>query len=456
MGKSVSELPPPEVSLPLKTSHPDNAGLLDYFRNTWELYEWLFTSISEDSTYFIAPDPLRHPLIFYYGHTAVFYINKLVMAGLMTESQRINPRFEVLFAKGVDPDSPDNLEKGIAWPSVDEVREYRKTAFNLLRDFILGADLPAQFDDSSPYWGFMMGLEHDRIHFETSSVLIRQYDAGLLSRPQGWIYAPTEAAIPQREWVALPGGVARLGKPESFPTFGWDNEYGHLEVAVPPFKVSNLLITNAEFLEFVEAGGYQKRAFWTEESWAWLQENEIQEPKFWRKSTDGWEYRAMFDWLPLPATWPAEVNFHEADAYIRWRNDGSRFMSEAEFHLMIQGAVGTEKGNDVVWEQNLHNLNVAYGSPSPVGFFTAGKTPDGVYDPVGNVWQWLSDLWYPLPGFETHPYYEDFSAPYFDDEHNMMLGGAWASSGTSASRFYRLWFRRHFYQHAGFRLAKSV
>ena len=72
----------------------------------------------------------------------------------------------------------------------------------------------------------------------------------------------------------------------------------------------------------------------------------------------------------------------------------------------------------------------------------------------GNVWQWLSDDFHPLPGFRTHRLYEDFSTPYFDRDHTMLRGGAWATTGTGGSIHYRLWFRRHFYQHAGFRLVR--
>lgn len=97
------------------------------------------------------------------------------------------------------------------------------------------------------------------------------------------------------------------------------------------------------------------------------------------------------------------------------------------------------------------NLGFKFGSPTPVNFYPPGK--NGLHDVFGNVWCWLSDDFYPLPGFEAHPWYEDFSSPFFDRYHGMLRGGSWASTGTSASKFYRLWFRRHFLQHAGFRVA---
>ena len=85
-----------------------------------------------------------------------------------------------------------------------------------------------------------------------------------------------------------------------------------------------------------------------------------------------------------------------------------------------------------------------------------GVTASGFNDIYGNVWDWLSDDFYALEGFNVHPWYKEFSAPYMDSEHGMMAGGAWATTGTGASKYYRLWFRRYFYQHAGFRLAMDA
>ena len=100
------------------------AEILAYFRDSWDLYERLFTVIADDEAFFRRADPLRHPLIFYLGHTAAFFVNKLMLAGLIDE--RVNPRFESIFAVGVDEMSWDDLdERNYDWPTVAEVRAYR-------------------------------------------------------------------------------------------------------------------------------------------------------------------------------------------------------------------------------------------------------------------------------------------------------------------------------------------
>lgn len=89
-----------------------------YFNTTWELYERLFDTLASDEAFYMRPQPLRHPLVFYFGHTATFFVNKLILAKLL--ETRINPRFESLFAIGVDEMSWDDLnEQHYDWPAID-------------------------------------------------------------------------------------------------------------------------------------------------------------------------------------------------------------------------------------------------------------------------------------------------------------------------------------------------
>src|ERR1039457_3675891 len=96
----------------------------EYFHCTFDRYESLFRTLSSDEAYYSKPIALRHPLIFYLAHTATFFINKLILAGLI--DKRVNPRFESMFAVGVDEMSWDDLDgTHYDWPKVDAVRSYR-------------------------------------------------------------------------------------------------------------------------------------------------------------------------------------------------------------------------------------------------------------------------------------------------------------------------------------------
>ncbi|NBW96927.1 MAG: SAM-dependent methyltransferase, partial [Planctomycetia bacterium] len=149
------------------------AEIRRYFHQTCELYERLFALIRDDESYYERHEPLRHPLIFYFGHPAVFYVNKLIAGRLIPA--RIDPRLESMLAVGVDEMSWDDLNAAhYDWPSVRAVREYRAEMRQLVDDFIGTMPLEVPIRQDAPAWLILMGIEHERIHLETSSVIMRQ------------------------------------------------------------------------------------------------------------------------------------------------------------------------------------------------------------------------------------------------------------------------------------------
>eukprot|EP00741_Cyanophora_paradoxa_P005500 tig00000889_g5332.t1 len=430
--------------------------LLTYLENTWALYETLFRSIKEEALFVIA-NPLRRPLIFYLCHTAVLYINKMHLAKLC---DRINPHFENIFQTGVDEMSWDDMDlNNYDWPSAAEVWDYRRKTFETLENVILNHPaykLPITMDD--PFWAVVMGFEHDRIHLETSAVLIRELPLKYVAKPLSWRYGPNNADRPQdapkNEMIEVPEGIVDIGKPRDFPTYGWDNEYGRKLVAVPAFKAAKFLVTNAEFLAFVEAGGYKERRLWDEEGWRWVTYKKAEHPVFWvRRDDGGYAYRATYDVIEMPWSWPVDVNCLEAKAFCRWKGPEYRLVSEAEHHRMrdpVPDGLKPKVERDIQFRPEVPgNLNMRWHSATPVDMYP--RTSQGFHDAHGNVWEWTEDWFHPLPGFQIHPLYDDFSTPCFDNRHNMIMGGSWVSTGDEASSFARFHFRRHFFQNLGFR-----
>ena len=282
---------------------------------------------------------------------------------------------------------------------MEEVKHFWVKVYNLLIHFIQTTDYPEVVNENHPLWSILMGLEHDRIHIETSSMLIRQYPVDWVTRPEGWKYAPTYFEAPENDWLSVPATEVKLGKPDDFPTFGWDNEYGSLPLSVKEFEASRSLITNAEFEEFVKAGGYTQEGLWTEEGWTWRSKFEVTHPKFWVPEGGSFRCRAMFDELAMPLSWPAEVNRHEAEAYCTWQ--GARLLTEGEFQAITQTA--THQPFDVPYSDHF-NVNLKYGSSTPVGLLPEATSHLGFNDAYGNVWCWLSNDFSPLPGYEAHAY----------------------------------------------------
>ena len=427
------------------------AELRAYFEQTWDLYESLFSLINSDKAFYLRPEPLRHPLIFYYGHTAVFYINKLLLGKFI--QGRVNPQIESVCAVGVDEMSWDDLSPGnYQWPSVEAVSEYRDQVKEHIFSLIDGMQISLPITQDSLAWIILMGCEHERIHIETSSVIIRMLDIQYLTPSNNWKSCSDSSAAPENALLSVAGQSLLLGKSDTSPTYGWDNEYGQLSVEVDDFSASQYLVSNQEFLQFVEAGGYKKTDYWTTEGKQWLGFTQAKMPRFWRNKNAQYWQRNLTEEIPLPLNWPVEVNFLEAKAFCNWKNqahtDYVRLPTEAEWQV-LRDQLTTDLPD---WSKAPGNINLEhFASSCPVDKFKQTE----FYDLIGNVWQWTESPIDGYEGFKVHPLYDDFSTPTFDGQHNLIKGGSWISTGNEACRDSRYAFRRHFYQHAGFRYVSS-
>jgi len=428
------------------------AEIRDYFHATYDIDEKLYETLRYDDTFYLRADRLRHPLIFYFGHTATFFINKLTIARVI--DRRINPKYESMFAVGVDEMSWDDLdERHYDWPTRSEVKAYRDKARELVDNLIRTMPLTLPITWDSPWWGIMMGIEHERIHLETSSVLIRQLPIDQVVQLPFWEICTESGEPPANGLVPVAGGTVRLGKAKDHPLYGWDNEYGFHEAAVGDFRAGKYLVANREFLEFVQAGCYGERTFWSEEGWNWREFRQAQHPLFWIRSGDGWKLRTMASEIDMPWNWPVEVNYLEAKAFFTWKAEGSgrpiRLPTEDEWNRLRDVC---EIPDQPYWDRAPGNLNLEWWCSScPIDKFRTGE----FFDVLGNAWQWTETPIYPFHGFDIHPWYDDFSTPTFDTRHNLIKGGSWISTGNEATRDSRYAFRRHFFQHAGFRYVES-
>ncbi len=441
-------------TIDLRSGNPDDKRkeIRDYFLKTWTIHEKLYSQLKSDDIFYHRGDPLRHIILFYLGHTAVFFVNKLYLGKII--DRRINPKFESIFAIGVDEMSWDDLDGNhYEWPPVSEVRKYRDEAKAAILNLIDTLPLNMPIDWENPFWIIMMGIEHERIHLETSSVLIRQLPLDEVVSGRFGEICSERGDAPENELIDVKGGVMSLGKNMDHPFYGWDNEYGHYEEKVSDFKAAKYLTSNGEFLQFIKDGGYHNVDYWTEEGWNWCVFKKAEMPLFWRKDGDNYKLRLVAEEIDMPWNWPVEVNYLEAKAFCNWKSaktgETYRLPSEAEWYRLHE-ATGLKDVMD--WDKAPGNINLEYAaSPSPVDKFKQG----GFYDVLGNVWHWTETPITGFPGFKVHPLYDDFSTPTFDGKHNMIKGGSWISTGNEATIHSRYAFRRHFYQHAGFRYIQS-
>lgn len=429
--------------------------------------EALFSQITVDA-FFHRAEILRHPLIFYYGHTSVFFMNKLLLGMYLSFEDKIDPELESLCAVGVDEMSWDDLALG-AWDETPQdqkqaqytrVKEYRVKVLALMRSMILdpARELSLPITTDSIWWVFCMGIEHARIHVETSSVIMAQLPLSMLNATADmWqvnadrCSSPEE--VPANRLVKVSGGPVSAGRSlKSTKIFGWDNEFGKgKEVHLTDFEVSEMLVSNAEFENFIKAGGFQKKEFWSEDGWSWAVDKEC--PRFWLQQEGGKspKLRTLTQEIDMPYNWPVMCNNYEAEAFCNWKSTvlgkNVRMISHPEFLLLA----GRSESND-------YNLNFQHGgSCGPVNQFGEKLGQDGsfIYDLRGNLWQHSRSLLTVLPEFEVHPLYDDFTLPTIDGAHSFIVGGSWTSVGNCAEINARYGFRRHFYQFAGIRYVCS-
>ncbi|QOP46209.1 5-histidylcysteine sulfoxide synthase [Sulfurimonas paralvinellae] len=440
------------ITLDGKSVDEKRQEIIAYFNNTFDLFEKVFELLRDESVFYKKSEPTRHPMIFYFGHTATFFINKLINMKIISE--RINPEFESIFAVGVDEMDWDDMEESrYRWPKVTDVRSYRDKVRTVVNGLIESLEFSLPIRDDSPMWIILMGIEHERIHIETSLVLHRQMPIEFIQKVEDFILCPHAGEVVKNEMLQIKGGFIELGKNKEHHLYGWDNEYGSYSEEIDDFQAAKYLVSNGEFLEFVEAGGYENESYWDEEGLEFLRRSGVKHPHFWVASKDGYKYRALAEIIEMPLNWPVDVNALEAEAFCRYKSQKEgveyKLPSEAEY-AAIYKASGLYDIPEL--HESRANINFYhYASSCPVDEFGF----NGIYDVIGNVWQWSRTPIRGFAGFEVHEAYDDFSTPTFDEKHALILGASWASSGNLIMKHSRYAFRKHFFQNAGFRYVVS-
>ena len=391
------------------------------------------------------PVPERHRLIFYLGHLEAFDWNLLAPA-LGLKPHRAD--LDRLFAFGIDPVGgrlPD--EPADAWPAEAEVRRYVANVRERL-DRRLGDEMPAVADARL----LDVVIEHRLMHAETLSYLLRELPAARKLPPPH--EAPRDAALPFPRRVQVPAGLATLGRSRGDPGFGWDNEYGECTLPVPAFDIDVHDVSNADFLRFIEAGGYDEPRHWTRDGWEWIRSRARWHPAPWRFADGAWRLRATWGEIDLPLSWPAQVSHAEAAAYARWI--GRALPSEAQWH---RAACGTPDGDERLYpwgddppDARRGHFGLRGWDSVPVGSHPEGASAFGVEDLVGNGWEWTSTPFAPLPGFEAFSFYRGYSQPFFDGDHFVLKGGGARTAERLLRRSFRNWFQpRYVHVAASFR-----
>ena len=457
------------------TTAIDTTAAAAWYRRNRARSEALFDLI-DPAAYYSRPILLRNPIVFYEGHLPAFSVIAFLRRGLGRPP--VDARLEKLFERGIDPDSEASAVPrsgaSTVWPSRDEVRAFARACDEAILDAMHSLSPGAL-----PVEGLYTALEHEAMHQETLLYmwhripyeLKRQTASSIGGPPSRGALAPDRSALrrdfarPEPGSAFVAAGAAVLGADRSSVAFGWDNEFDQHIVHVPAFEVDALPVTNGDFLDFVNADGYRRREFWSDEGWEWIQSEGVHHPAFWlpagassidhrsssidrasaiaRRPSDigQWQWRGMFEAAPLPADSPVYVSHAEASAYAAWK--GRRLMTEPEWHRAAEGA-------------SAGHHDFAGFDPVPVGSHPESASAWGVHELIGNGWEWTSTVFAPFAGFAPMRSYPEYSADFFDGRHYVMKGASPATAAELVRPSFRNWFRANYpYVYAKFRTARS-
>ncbi|HZU40235.1 MAG TPA: ergothioneine biosynthesis protein EgtB [Solirubrobacteraceae bacterium] len=303
-----------------------------------------------------------------------------------------------------------------------------------------------------------MVLRHEHQHNETMLQTLQLAELDTYRLPGR---LPPAAGGAERfsglEFVEVPGGECTIGAPAG--GFAYDNERPRHRVDVPGHALARTPVTNSSYLSFIEAGGYERREWWSDDGWAWKQQHGITRPAGWSAGLD--TERRLDRVVELNGQHPVvHVSWFEADAFARAHE--ARLPSEAEWEKAASWDAASGRARRYPWggeppvPGHHANLDHRAGGPAPVGAHPAGASPCGCLGMIGDVWEWTSSPFSAYPGFRAHPYRE-YSEPFFGDAHRVLRGGAWATRARVISASFRNWDypqRRQIF--AGFRLARDL
>lgn len=373
-----------------------------------------------------------NPPIWELGHSAFFY-EYFLLRGQGDKSARMPgydevwDSFEIMhkhrWTPGVVPDKATMLDYYTR--VMDETRE----RLSLLEP------------DSYEHYLFRYVIHHQQMHIE-SLIWARQtlgYPAPVFS-DQGPLEAGSSGTSGD---ASISGGDYLIGMPEGAPgeaglPFSFDNERPGFHIELQPFKISKTLVTNGEFLQFIEDDGYQIGALWNFGGRCWLLEGEGGSrslPAYWRRRPDGsLEVRKFDTWIDLPLDAPAlHLSVWEAEAFCRWA--GRRLPSETEWEAAARGPEGLSFPWGGSMDASRVDMDGTFYGTAPAAAFAEGASPSGCLQMLGTAWEWTSSQFLPFDGFKIDMYHY-MSVLQFGD-HRVTKGGSCATCSSLIRNTYR-------------------
>ena len=322
-------------------------------------------------------------------------------------------------------------------PSLDEVIAYRRHV-----DDAIVAALPMLAESCADL--LELGMHHEQQHQE---LLLTDIKHLFFHNPLGpavygneEITSPRPAAVESICWHAGPVGLAEIGTAAE-AGFSFDNEGPVHRHYLHPHALADRAITNAEWIAFIEDGGYSTASLWLSDGWAWVNAESIAAPLYWRSGGNGWEYFTLTGWRAVDLAAPvSHISLYEADAYAHWA--GARLPTEQEWEASAK-------------RQDALSGNLLDGAAGIMPRPAAGEAP--LRSLFGDVWEWTGSSYRPYPGFRAaEGAIGEYNGKFMSGQF-VLKGGSCATARGHVRASYRNFFYPHQrWQFTGLRLAKDL
>ncbi len=379
--------------------------------------------------------PDASPVKWHLAHTTWFF-ETFILESMEAAFTPFHPAFRVLFNSyynGVGEKHPRAQRGLLTRPGMAQVRAYRIDVDARIARLLAGELARDERERLSML--LALGLEHEQQHQELLLTDVKHLLAQSALFPaylDNTAPLAPQAAQPTA-WLAFDGGLAQIG--HAGDGFCFDNELPRHPQYVAPFELATALVTNGEFLAFIEAGGYRSAHLWLAEGWDWVRSAQLACPLYWQRDDAGhWQEFTLFGLRPLELQAPAvHLSLFEADAYAHWA--GARLPTEAEWEVAAQG-VAVQVGQ----------LHPAAGVPGA-----------GLRQMFGHCWQWTSSSYAPYPGYRTAPgALGEYNGKFMLNQY-VLRGSSCATPAGHARASYRNFFPAGArWQFSGIRLARQV
>lgn len=395
----------------------DPSALLHAFRTIRARSVALIEGLSaEDCAAQSMPD--ASPAKWHLAHTTWFF-ETFVLETHAPEFRPFHPAYRVLFNSYYNQvgDKHPRPRRGLLTrPGLEDVLLYRQHVDAAVWALLTAEPLPAPVLEL-----LTLGLHHEQQHQE---LLVTDLTHLLFFNPLAppWPAAPSlPATLPPMAWLPLASGVSEVG--HTGTGFCYDNELPRHRTYIAPGQIASRLVRNAEYLAFVESGGYHDPAYWLAEGWDWLQLHQRTHPLYWQRTGSQWQEFTSSGWAALnPVQATLHVSYYEADAYARWA--GARLATEAE------------------WE---------------VAVLTHGCAPSGaLYEVYDTAWQWTQSSYGPYPGYQPSAgAVGEYNGKFMVNQYVLRGGSAATPPGHSRPSYRNFFPAGTCWQFSGIRLARQ-